>query len=162
MSDAIEMSNTSKIQVTGTSSIVLVGHLQNIQPSYQLNRKNYLKWSQFVRTIFKGNGKLSHLLGKGPKPGDPKFDTWDEADSMVMPWLWNSMMPEVIDTCMFLETTKNIWDIHRQTYSKVCDAAQIYDIKTRILTTKQGNCSITKYFNILHKTCGKNSIIINV
>lgn len=100
MSNAIEMSNTSEIQVTGTSSIVSVEHWQNIQPSYQLNRKNYLKWSQFVRTIFKGKSKLSHLLGKGPKLGDPKFDTWDEADSMVMPWLWNSMMPEVINTCI--------------------------------------------------------------
>ena len=27
---------------------------------------------------------LSHLLGTGPKQEDPKFDAWDEEDSMVM------------------------------------------------------------------------------
>ena len=34
--------------------------------------------------IFKGKGMLSHLLGTGPKLEDPKFDAWDEEDSMVM------------------------------------------------------------------------------
>ncbi|XP_024021990.1 uncharacterized protein LOC112091778 [Morus notabilis] len=28
-------------------------------------------------------GKLNHLLGTGPKQGDPKFDAWDEEDSMI-------------------------------------------------------------------------------
>ena len=37
----------------------------------------------------------------------------------------------------------------RQTYSQVRDAAQIYDIKTRILTTKQDYRFITEYSNIL-------------
>ncbi|KAL6342692.1 hypothetical protein AAG906_013098 [Vitis piasezkii] len=36
------------------------------------------------------------------------------------------------------------------TDSMVHDDAQIYDIKSRISTTKQGNCSITEYSNILH------------
>ena len=40
------------------------------------------------------------------------------------------------DTCMFLETAKDIWDMYRQTYSKVRDTAQIYDIKITISTTK--------------------------
>ena len=66
---------------------------------------------------------------------------------MVMSWLWNLMMLEVSDAYMFLETTMDIWGMCRQTYSKVCDAAQIYN--TRILTTKQGNHSIIKFSNIL-------------
>ena len=28
----------------------------------------------------KGKGKLSHLTGTGPKPGDPRFEAWDEKD----------------------------------------------------------------------------------
>ena len=42
------------------------GDLQHIQAGYRLNGKNYLKWSQYVRTYLKGKGKLSHLLGEGP------------------------------------------------------------------------------------------------
>ena len=52
-SDAIEVSNTPKIQVTETPSTVLARDLQNIQPSYWLNGKNYLKWSQFVSIFLK-------------------------------------------------------------------------------------------------------------
>lgn len=40
--------------------------LQNIQATYRLNGKNYLKWSQPVGTFLKGRGKLSHLLETGP------------------------------------------------------------------------------------------------
>jgi hypothetical protein len=125
------------------------GDLQNIQAAYRLNGKNYLKWSQLVRTFLKGKGKLNHLLGKGPKPEDPKFDAWDEEDSMVMSWLWNSMLPEISDTCMFLGTAKDIWDAVCQTYSKVHDAAQIYEIKTKISNAKQENRSVTEYSNFL-------------
>ncbi|KAI9153197.1 hypothetical protein LWI28_007536 [Acer negundo] len=67
------------------------GQMQNIQAAYRLNGKNYLKWSQVVQTFHKGKGKLSHLLGTGPTKGDPKFEAYDEADSVVMSWLWNSM-----------------------------------------------------------------------
>ena len=30
-------------------------------------------------------------MGTGPKLGDPCFEAWDEEDSMIMVWLWNSM-----------------------------------------------------------------------
>ncbi|KAG0492319.1 hypothetical protein HPP92_005717 [Vanilla planifolia] len=39
------------------------GELQNVRASNRLNGKNYLKWSQFIRTYLKGKGRLSHLLG---------------------------------------------------------------------------------------------------
>ena len=79
------------------NNIIAAGELQNIQPSLHLNGKNYLKWSEFVQTFFKGKGKLSHLLETGPKSDDLKFAAWDEEDSMVMSWLWNLMIPEVSD-----------------------------------------------------------------
>ncbi|KAJ8773456.1 hypothetical protein K2173_004286 [Erythroxylum novogranatense] len=50
---------------------------------------------------------------------------------------------------MFLGTAKEIWDAIKQTYSKVHDAAQIYEIKTKISNTKQGNRSVTDYSNFL-------------
>ncbi|KAJ1424705.1 hypothetical protein SESBI_11409 [Sesbania bispinosa] len=90
----------------------------------ETNGRNHLKWAQLVRTVLKGKGKLSHLTESGPKQEDPKFTTWDEEDSMIMAWLWNSMIPEISDTCMFLNSAKEIWDAVEQTYSKAKDAAQ--------------------------------------
>lgn len=65
-----------------------------------------------------------------------------------MLWLWSLMLPEISDICMFLETAKEIWDAIRQTYSKV-DAAQIYEIKTKILAAKQGTQTVTEYSSFL-------------
>ena len=48
--------------------------------------------------------------------GDPQFDAWDEYDSMIMTWLWNSMTPEISDTWMLLTTAKDIWDAVHKTY----------------------------------------------
>ncbi|KAI9198462.1 hypothetical protein LWI28_016256 [Acer negundo] len=138
------MSETSKTITTAQSEEVIFGdhggkpsELQNIHPTYRLNGQNYLKWSQMVQTFLKGKGKLSHLLGTGPQKGDPKFEDWDEKESLVMSWLWNSMTPEISDTCMFLTTAKDIWESTRQTYSKIKDAAQVYEIKAKISDAKQ-------------------------
>ncbi|KAK3014800.1 hypothetical protein RJ639_009131 [Escallonia herrerae] len=111
-------------------------------PVFRLNGKNYMKWSQLVRTFLKGKGKLSHLFGTGPKKGDPGFDAWDEDDSMVMFWLWNSMLPEISDSFMFLPMSKEIWEAAQQTYSKVRDAARVFEIKSKISDTKQGDRSV--------------------
>ncbi|XP_071939839.1 uncharacterized protein [Coffea arabica] len=123
--------------------------LQNIQAAYRLNGKNYLKWSQLVRTFLKGKGKLSHLLEIAPDSETAGFEAWEQEDSMIMSWLWNSMIPEISDTCMFLPTAKAIWDALHQTYSKVNDAALIYDIKTKTTGAKQGTKTVTEYANFL-------------
>lgn len=60
-----------------------------------------------------------------------------------MSWLWNSMLPKI--SC----TAKEMWETVRQTYSKVCEAAQIYKIKQKISTTKQGTRSVIEYYNLM-------------
>ncbi|KAG0461572.1 hypothetical protein HPP92_021869 [Vanilla planifolia] len=125
------------------------GELQNVRASNRLNGKNYLKWSQFIRTYLKGKGRLSHLLGTGPAENDPKFEAWDEEDSMIMSWLWDSMDPMISDACMFFGTAREIWDYTRRTYSKANDAAQVYEIKVKTAATKQGDKSVTEYANLL-------------
>ncbi|RVW20933.1 hypothetical protein CK203_109614 [Vitis vinifera] len=84
--------------------------------------------------------KISHLMGTRPKPGDPRFEAWDEEDSMT---------PEISDTCMFLATAKDIWDTIQQMYSKARDAAQVYEVKVKTIAAKQGSQTITKYANQL-------------
>ena len=97
----------------------------------------------------KGKGKGSHLTNNAPDEKDAKFKSWDEEDSMSMAWLWNSMVPEISDKCMFLESAKEIWEAVEQTYSKAKDVAQIYDVKVKTLGAKQGNKSVTEYANQL-------------
>ncbi|KAK8317667.1 hypothetical protein V6Z12_A13G124300 [Gossypium hirsutum] len=127
MTETVNISNTGDVSEVSMNNSNPTNEFQNIQVVYRLNGKNYLKWSQLVRTFLKERGKLSHLLETGPKEGDPKFDAWDEQDSMK----------SVIHASV------------KKTYSKVRDAAQIYEIKTKISSTKQGSRSITEYSNLL-------------
>jgi len=57
------------------------------------------------------------------------------------------MVLEVSDTCMFLKSTREIWEAVEQAYSKAKDATQIYDVKVKTVGAKQGSKSITEYAN---------------
>ncbi|CBI26263.3 unnamed protein product, partial [Vitis vinifera] len=54
----------SKISVHSdeVNSNEMTGDLQNVRANYKLNEKNYLKWSQFIKTYLKGKGRLNHIL----------------------------------------------------------------------------------------------------
>ena len=127
MTDSTE-SSTTEVPFSRNNGMTSSGELQNIQAAYRLNGRNYLEWSQSIRTFLKGKGKLTHLLGTKPKKDDPTYAAWDEENSLVMSWFWNSMLPEINNPMMFLSTAKEIWDAVKLTYSEVHDAAQIYKI----------------------------------
>jgi len=67
---------------------------------------------------------------------------------------------------MLLSTAKEIWDAMKMTYSKVNDATQIYEIRTRVAATKQDTPSIIEYTSILqtlwqeldHYQCIQNEV----
>lgn len=103
--------------------------------------KRYLKGYHFVQTFLKGKGKSGHLTNNPPQSLDPKFETLDWVDAVVLSWLWNALTPEVSVTYMFMKKTKNLWDSCKANYFKVVDAAQTYEIKMRISNIKQGNYS---------------------
>ena len=65
-----------------------------------------------------------------------------------MSLLWNTMQPEINKTYMFLTTKQEIQEAIKQTYSKVKDATQIYEKKTKIHSTKQGSLSIVENYNL--------------
>lgn len=59
--------------------------------------------------------------------------------AIIMSLLWNSLQPEIKfinEICMFLTTANDIRDVIQQTYSKEQNAAQIYEINTKIVATK--------------------------
>jgi len=52
--------------------------LPTISSSYRLHEKNYLKWSQLVKTTLKGKGKAEHLTDDPPDEKSPTFKKRDE------------------------------------------------------------------------------------
>ena len=87
-------------------------------------------------------------MGTWSKPEDLCFEVWDE-NSMIIAWLWNSMTPEISDTCMLLAMTKDIWDAIQQMYSKSKDTTQVYEVKVKMIAIKKGSKTVTEYANQL-------------
>lgn len=77
-----------------------VEELQDVLSAYQLNAKNYLKRSQLIKAILKGKERLAiwmmMLLLKMILLSSPGMKK-----TMIMVWLWNLVVPEISDTCMF-------------------------------------------------------------
>lgn len=140
------MSKTPDTEIASTKK---KAEFQSLQSAYKLNGKNYLIWSQAVKTYLKGKGKLNHLTEGVPDQKDPNFHTWDETDSMIMFWLWESMEPSVSVSCMFLKTAKDVWDFIKRSYSKAKDEALTFELTIKSYSTKKGEKTITEYGNLL-------------
>ncbi|RDX95270.1 hypothetical protein CR513_22234, partial [Mucuna pruriens] len=92
--------------------------LPKLVSSYRLDGRNYLQWTQYICTTLKGRKKLSHIEGNDPPRDDPKLEAWDDDDSLIMTWLWNSdsgNKPKLY--VLFLRTNplrnRVLWDFKR-------------------------------------------------
>jgi hypothetical protein len=75
---------------------------------------------------------MGHLNGKiqEPKLDDPTYDKLEVENYTIMSWLLHLM--QLSQGYLFLRTAKEIWDVVAQTYSKMGNVAQIYELKRRI------------------------------
>ncbi|RDX67670.1 hypothetical protein CR513_53415, partial [Mucuna pruriens] len=92
---------------------------------------------------------LSHIEGGGPPRDNPRFEVWDDKDSLVMTWLWNSMTLEIILNYMFYSFVREIWNNLIETYSMTKDFTACYDIESRILNCRQGTLLVIEYYETL-------------
>ncbi|RDY05671.1 hypothetical protein CR513_10456, partial [Mucuna pruriens] len=80
----------SQLSVIMTKDKVITlgpNELPNLVNSYHLDDHNYLQRAQYIHTTFKGHKKLSHIEGNDLPRDDPKFEAWDDEDSLIMTWL---------------------------------------------------------------------------
>ncbi|GAV63817.1 UBN2_3 domain-containing protein, partial [Cephalotus follicularis] len=84
-----------------------------------------------------------------PKESSAKYRTWKAENHMVMSWLLNSMTIEMGENFIYYQTTKEIWDATRETYSNKDNTSAIFEIKGILHDLRQGEMTITDYFNAL-------------
>ncbi|KAK3039592.1 hypothetical protein RJ639_029291 [Escallonia herrerae] len=108
--------------------------------SHKLTGKNYLKWAQSVKLAIDGRGKLGHLTRdvRLPAAADPSLSVWRSENSLIIALLINSMEPTIGKPYLFLPTTKDVWEAVRETYSDDENSSQIFDLKTKLWKSKQG------------------------
>ncbi|PNX92738.1 WD repeat-containing protein 26-like, partial [Trifolium pratense] len=119
---------------------------------------------QFVRTVVitfdgrnmfacisRGKRKIGYNIGdkKQPEKKGADFDTSDAENSMVVTWLVNSMIKDISANSLCYATPKDLWDNVSQTYSDLENQSQEYEITLQLGKIRQGEDSVTKYFNCL-------------
>ena len=124
-------------------SLLITGH--------KLNGHNFLQWSQLVMMYVCGKGKDEYLTGEVAilEKTDPKFRVWKTKNHMVMSWLINLMNTDIGENFLLYGTTKEIWDAARETYSNFENTSEIFEIEATLHDLRQGDLSVTQYFNIL-------------
>ncbi|KAG6467091.1 hypothetical protein ZIOFF_075100 [Zingiber officinale] len=66
---------------------------------------------------------------------------------MVIAWLANPMEPSIGRTYLFLPTAKEVWEAVCETYSDLENSSQIFDLKTRLRQSSQGEKTVIEYYN---------------
>ena len=119
--------------------------------SHKLNGQNYTQWAKSVRIFLQGKGKKEYIIGeaKKPKKDEVALKKWKLENSLVMSWLLNTMTTEIGEDFLYFSIAKEIWDVAQETYSNVDNTSAIFEIKSLLHDLKQGNSTITEYFNTL-------------
>lgn len=50
---------------------------------------------------------------------------------------------------MFLQTDKDVWEVVRERYLDLENFSWIFDLKTRLWQSKQGDQYVTTYYNVV-------------
>ena len=118
---------------------------------HKLNGTNFRERSQLVMLVIKGNGKVGYLTEEIIKPSQDStaYGVWEAENAIVMAWLVNSMEPKVGRTYLFYKTTSEIWNAVQEIYSDLENIAQNFQVQSTIRSTKQGNNTVTEYYNTL-------------
>lgn len=117
----------------------------------KLNGDNYFAWSQTVRIVLVGRHRYGYLTGEitPPNLGDPQERLWKAEDSLIKSMLINCMEPQIDDPQLYAETSKETWEAVQELYSRRQNASRLYTLTKQIHECKQGNSSVTTYYNKL-------------
>ncbi|RVW98281.1 hypothetical protein CK203_034262 [Vitis vinifera] len=155
---------TSRLEVVHSGSASTTDGIILPITGHKLNGQNFIQWAQSVRIFICGKGKEEYLTGAivQPKEDDPGYRTWKLENSMVMSWLINSMTNDIGENFMYYGTTKEIWDAARETYSNIDNTSAIFEIKSILQDLRQGDSTVTEYFNILTRIVHGATIVENL
>ena len=100
-----------------------------------------------------GRGKDEYLFSitKPPKNDDKRFKVWNTENNLVMSWLINAMDIEIGQNFLFYDTAHEIWMAAKETYSDSDNIADLFDIKGALHDLKQGEMTVTHYYNTLSR-----------
>lgn len=125
--------------------------------THKLNGRNYIQWTQSIKIVICGHGKLGYLTTElqAPNISDPSYKVWVAENSVFLVWPFNSMEPCISRCCLWFQTAKEVWDAARNMYSDLGNSSQIFELRSNwSLSLRERSRSLTT--SPTFKTPGKN------
>ena len=93
------------------------------------NGENYLAWSQSLTIFLKSRGKMGYIDGRiqASSTMDPCYDQWEVTNSLIMGWLIHSMVSEIGEGYLSMDTAQDIWEAVATTYSRKGNFSQAFE-----------------------------------
>lgn len=126
-------------------------------PSMQLtikafNGQNYVGWSKSARMALGAKSKLGFIDGSIIKPAEesPDLTKWIRWDYMVRCWVLNSLVPEISDSFVHAQSTRDLWVELAERFGEA-NGPLIYQLHRNISLISQDNDPLSLYFSKLKK-----------
>ena len=93
-------------------------------------------------------GELGFIDGSCKRPDETtdEFTRWTRCDNMVTCWILNSLISEISESFIYIETSKELWDEIAERYGQT-NGPLIYQLKRELTVLMQENSTIVVYFN---------------
>ncbi|XP_074283875.1 uncharacterized protein LOC141608417 [Silene latifolia] len=128
------------------------GDISGLNPvASPFNDKHYLKWSRAVKMALISMNKVGFITGKYPKPAEiaATYQDWIKADYNVMCWILHSMIPEISESLLYVQSSKQLWDEIKDRYNQA-NAPFLYQLRKDVMhTIQENNQSVVNYFGKL-------------
>ena len=101
------------------------------------NGNNFANWSRSVKTALGAKNKQGILDESCKKP--------DGADYMVRSWILASIKPEIAESVVFVDSSKQLWEKIMEKYGQT-NAPQLFHLKNELNNLQQNELSVSEYY----------------
>jgi Retrotransposon gag protein len=112
---------------------------------------NYLVWAKQSLMNLKARGVYKYVSEEVKKPDIVEGSKWDSDNNVVSLLLTNVMDDAILPQFILYESAKEIWDAASFMYSQKENKAQAFELQTRAWNLRQGDLSVTDYYNEFSK-----------
>ncbi|KAG6480322.1 hypothetical protein ZIOFF_063822 [Zingiber officinale] len=98
-----------------------------------------------------GRDRDDYLTGAAVEPvaGDPNIRNWKTENNLAMSWLISSMITEIGENSLLYSSTKEIWDVARETFSTNDNTIELFHVESTLQDLHQADQSVTAFFSTL-------------
>ena len=129
----------------------------------KLTGLNFQKWSRSVKIALRTKGKLGFIDGSCARPSQDtsKLEQWIKCDSMVVSWLLNSMVPDLSEAFLYVNTAHELWDELTERFGE-SNGPLLYQLEKEISDLYQGSDIVAVYYTKLKRLWDEISDMFDV